>query len=106
MCIQATPSTYTMCKQGLPCEIARSHLPSLRACFVCIKYVLYHIFTGSLPDTLTIHYAVQTKDRKRMKLKQVKQTLTRNQKQTLMRIPNQILLTLVGTVKETQSIWR
>ena len=29
-------------------------------------------FTGSLPDTLTIHYAVQTKDRKRMKLKQVK----------------------------------
>jgi len=28
-------------------------------------------FVGSLPDTLTIHYAVHTKDRKRMKLKQV-----------------------------------
>ena len=42
-------------------------------------------FTGSLPDTLTIHYAVQTKDRKRMKLKQVKQTLMRNPKLTIKR---------------------
>ena len=42
------------------------------------KIYLYKIFgvtkmnlSGSLPDTLTIHYAVHTKDRKRMKLKQV-----------------------------------
>ena len=40
-------------------------------------------FQGSLPDTLTIHYAVQTKDRKRMKLKQVKQTLMWNLKKKL-----------------------
>ena len=39
--------------------------------FVKIIGVTKMNLSGSLPDTLTIHYAVHTKDRKRMKLKQV-----------------------------------
>ena len=39
-------------------------------------YLDYHnnyslLFSGSLPDTLTIHYVALSEDRKRMKLKQV-----------------------------------
>ena len=44
---------------------------SIQFCYLDSHNNYYLLFSGSLPDTLTIHYVALSEDRKRMKLKQV-----------------------------------
>ena len=45
---------------------------SIQFCYLDSHNNYQLLFSGSLPDTLTIHYVALSEDRKRMKLKQVK----------------------------------
>ena len=51
---------------------------SIQFCYLDFHNNYQLLFSGSLPDTLTIHYVALSEDRKRMKLKQVEEKRGRN----------------------------